>query len=564
MPLGATHKAQGREYYILLFFLLVDNSNNNSANMPPRRQRRRRRSREGNGSDSDEDDEEEEVVYGIRRSRRATTWEYRDSSAVDPAQRMEQDVHYSTAEDLLQQSFMILSIIASLFTAREYLLLIIRRWQAMGGRIVINTIERARAKTRWLKKTINHLLFVLSWVRACGEIALLYAEDLTVFIRDPNNRFKPHQYRTIDEIDRRDCYSWFGVSPHGLRMLYLHWRIPETFQAPRSRHQFGGEECFLVFLYHLMEGMPFTMMARHQFGGDPRYLSLMFEVMINHLYITFYNKISGTSLSQWIPEHVDLCRELIHNALSGGAIEETTIEGGQVVDRQLIIHNFELESFRLFGFLDDFAVPTARPAGPRGASRPDVQRAFYSGYLRRHGLKAQVVYLPIGIIGSVYITELRQNDNGTLNISGLNNYLVQLLRGFLVDGLFPALFCDGIFAVLATIVPRFRNPSPELQLLNQRLNGMREIIEHIFADHRNRFPLFNVPQHFRLFNHGVKVRRLTLVSFFVLNSYYCLQGTRCQFFGHIAPTLAVYLPLNEVLQPPPHVNLGSVYNFASL
>lgn len=115
--------------------------------MPPRRQRRRRRSREGNGSDSDEDDEEEEVVYGIRRSRRATTWEYRDSSAVDPAQRMEQDVHYSTAEDLLQQSFMILSIIASLFTAREYLLLIIRRWQAMGGRIVINTIERARAKT---------------------------------------------------------------------------------------------------------------------------------------------------------------------------------------------------------------------------------------------------------------------------------------------------------------------------------------------------------------------------------------------------------------------------------
>ena len=133
MPL---HKAGN-----LLFFLLVDNSNNNSANMPPRRQRRRRRSREGNGSDSDEDDEEEEVVYGIRRSRRATTWEYRDSSAVDPAQRMEQDVHYSTAEDLLQQSFMILSIIASLFTAREYLLLIIRRWQAMGGRIVIKQLK---------------------------------------------------------------------------------------------------------------------------------------------------------------------------------------------------------------------------------------------------------------------------------------------------------------------------------------------------------------------------------------------------------------------------------------
>ena len=50
----------------------------------------------------------------------------------------------------------------------------------------------------------------------------------------------------------------------------------------------------------------------------------------------------------------------------------------------------------------------------------DIQRAFYSGYLHRHGLKAQVVYLPIGIIGSVFITEIWQNDSGVLNMSGLS------------------------------------------------------------------------------------------------------------------------------------------------
>ncbi len=53
-----------------------------------------------------------------------------------------------------------------------------------------------------------------------------------------------------------------------------------------------------------------------------------------------------------------------------------------------------------------------------------------------------MVYLPIGIIGLVFITELRQNDNGVQNMSGLNNYLLTLFNGIFIDGLFPALYCD--------------------------------------------------------------------------------------------------------------------------
>ena len=64
-----------------------------------------------------------------------------------------------------------------------------------------------------------------------------------------------------------------------------------------------------------------------------------------------------------------------------------------------------------------------------------------------------MVYLPIGIIGPVFIESLRQNDNGVQNISGLNDYLVQLLLGHMVGGLYPCLFGDGIFRVLTTIVP---------------------------------------------------------------------------------------------------------------
>jgi hypothetical protein len=160
---------------------------------------------------------------------------------------------------------------------------------------------------------------------------------------------------------------------------------------------------------------------------------------------TFFNKISGTSLEQWIPSHLDLCRQLIYNTLASRGIEEIEFEDGQVVDRRWILHHFQFESFRVFGFLDDFAMSTARPgssANRRNMYESDVQRAFYSVYLRSHGLKAQVVYLPIGIVGSVFITEIRQNNNGTLNMSGLSDYLVDLLTGNLIGRLFPCLYCS--------------------------------------------------------------------------------------------------------------------------
>jgi len=210
-------------------------------------------------------------------------------------------------------------------------------------------------------------------------------------------------------------------------------------------------------------------------------------------------------------------------------------------------------------------MPTSRPGNSvtrRHDFENDIQRAFYSGYLRRHGLKAQVVLLPIGIIGSVFITELRQNDSGVLNMSGLNDYLVGLLSNNLVGRLFPCLYCDGIFANSATILPRYTSSiTQEERILNLKLASPRQCIEHVFADHRNRFKLFQLHTTFRLFNQGVKVRRECLLSFFMLNCHYCLDGTRSQYFGHAAPTLEEYLPLDENLIPPPAVDLGEVYNF---
>jgi hypothetical protein len=50
----------------------------------------------------------------------------------------------------------------------------------------------------------------------------------------------------------------------------------------------------------------------------------------------------------------------------------------------------------------------------------------------------------------------------------------------------------------------------------------------------------------------------------MLNCHYCLDDTRLRYFGHAAPTLEEYLPLNKHLIPPPAIDLGEVYNFVEV
>ena len=92
------------------------------------------------------------------------------------------------------------------------------------------------------------------------------------------------------------------------------------------------------------------------------------------------------------------------------------------------------------------------------------------------------MWLPIGLIGCVFVCEVRQNNNGVHNMRA--------------TGLYPCVFCDGIYAVLATVVPRFVNPIPAEHLLNMRLNGLR--ILNVHAHHKGLFKLFQVPQQLML------------------------------------------------------------------
>ena len=130
-----------------------------------------------------------------------------------------------------------------------------------------------------------------------------------------------------------------------------------------------------------------------------------------------------------------------------------------------------------------------------------------------------------GMFGSIYLASLCVSDTGLLNMSGLDNYLPSLFREpnitlINVFDQFPALYGDGIFPQLATIVTRYSTLDENKHRINVRLSSVRQSIEHTFALYKNTFNLFDIADRFRLMASGEECYRL------VFNSLFC-QTAMC-------------------------------------
>ena len=116
------------------------------------------------------DEEEEEIYFGIRQSRRATSYQYRDSSSLTPVQIMQQEVHYQQAEDALEQSLIIAHGIALLIAVYNHYNSVVNRWCITIGSRHDIFLERAivavHAKIQWFKNEIDRFLLLLTWTRA--------------------------------------------------------------------------------------------------------------------------------------------------------------------------------------------------------------------------------------------------------------------------------------------------------------------------------------------------------------------------------------------------------------
>jgi hypothetical protein len=159
-------------------------------------------------------DDSDELEYGYRRSRRRTSYENRGSSSLTPAQIMEQETYYRYAEEAVERVVFILHLVLLHQASYVALRSLVRRWSGVSAaNVARSVVETARAKMKRMLDAVHHLLFVLRWIRALGEIALLHAEDLTVFIPRRQNRFGPLRCRRIDDLPYQDCYVVWSLSP---------------------------------------------------------------------------------------------------------------------------------------------------------------------------------------------------------------------------------------------------------------------------------------------------------------------------------------------------------------
>ena len=83
--------------------------------------------RRGGGDDGDE---EEEVQFGVRRSRRQTSWQHRETSSLSQAEMVERDFYMQFAEDRTQRYLQFLPIISSLFITLSRYYTMIGHWQS--------------------------------------------------------------------------------------------------------------------------------------------------------------------------------------------------------------------------------------------------------------------------------------------------------------------------------------------------------------------------------------------------------------------------------------------------
>lgn len=379
------------------------------------------------------------------------------------------------------------------------------------------------------------------------------------------SRFSPKSYRSIDDFEsdfQAERLTRFNIE--SLKRLMYYWRIPEEFRIEGRRHVFKGEECMIILLNYLAKGRSYVDMTEDTFGGDPRNLTHIVRCIVEHLHQTFYHKISGDSMRMWT--HPETIRQFSYAIWS--RLRELD-EGDEFIDRELF------QNFRIFGFVDCLGHETTRVGGEARrvhGYQQDIQRAFYSGYFRAHGLKSLIVYLPNGLIGSAYVASLLQNDRGMQNMAGLNDYLVSLLHNQVTANMdLPAVYGDGIFTPLPTIIPKYnRNMLNQLpdrnyyEAFNTRMSSIRISIEHCFGTIYNLFRVFHHSYMLRVFGNGEHLRKLVLVSYFIMNCYACEYNSTAAMFDLRPPPLQSYIPREEMIPPPPVVpieQMGNLYVF---
>ena len=429
-----------------------------------------------------------------------------------------------------------------------------------------------------LKKLVHLLKLILAFVALCeGELDVMSEVEIDhMAIRTaecPPLVVYTKINRKIDDLEPDFAQRMTRFTKPELCQLLIHLRLPTKIVLPRKRYAFTGEELLIVCLSRIATGDPWCRLIPSNFGGGLSRWSDGFEWFINYLFETFYHKITGNSMKMWVAE-MDEFRRVIHKKVTKIPCEIETWASTGEIDAQLGLQLIDIpfDQFYISFLIDDTNLKCCRPgsgpfgnyhSAPRRFGAHYIQRAFYSGYFKEHGIKYQNVLLPNGLYGSVWGASTSYNDMGILNMSGLIEYLYQILTPTSSGGL-PCGLGDGIFSQSQVLMSTKMDTNAGLndRRVMNRLHSVRQPVELQYGHFFNSFRLFKNEDAFKLFNKGEFAYRVGIVGFFLLNCRTCLRGSVVNaFFDMLAPTLEDYIPLDEELEPFISQSLFHHYNY---
>jgi hypothetical protein len=196
--------------------------------------------------------------------------------------------------------------------------------------------------------------------------------------------------------------------------------------------------------------------------------------------------------------------------------------------------------FCILGFIDNTAVQTCRPGGgPKtdgpGAQRNDanIQRAFYNGWKKNHGIKFQTVDAPNGMTIDIWgPSSIRHNDIETYNMSDINGKLaaVQMNNNYQYK-----IYGDSAYQYLldSHIACRYDNATGIEVRLNLAMSACRECIEWNYGHVNLLFKYVD-------YAHGLKLRQQNVSSFFlnavlIRNAYVTMNGCQTSEYFNCKP-----------------------------
>lgn len=167
-------------------------------------------------------------------------------------------------------------------------------------------------------------------------------------------------------------------------------------------------------------------------------------------------------------------------------------------------------------------------------------QAFYNGWKKNHGVKAESLDLPDGIMMYLFgLCSLRHSDLNLLEWSNVNGKIAAAQQHLIVEGqpnVQGFAFGDSMYPKLSHIRPKSGAAQQD-----KPMNIARIAIEHHYGEAKQLFPFMSNPSKVKILS-GMPLNKLYFSVMLLRNCYCCLYGNKTsKRFNCQPPELEEYL-----------------------